>query len=386
MPVVLPFFTRFKFLIVRWMLSLCLVLPWASTPVQAQVKRAPKDSTKKVTFAAIPMPNYNRSFGFMLGVMGSMYYKVSPKDTLSPSSSTMLMGMYSTSKTYMALGVQQFYLREDRWRLKLVGGTGEIFFQYFQGLPNLPPPVGEVYDGGIWVDFTTNTQFLVLDARRRVLPKLYVGGLFNAQWATTVYDIENPLTGELPSKSANMMSVGYSMLYDSRDNVNYPTNGYFIQFKNSFIREALGATSDYNQYEIAANNFWDIKKNSNTILVSRIYANIADGDVPFQGQNFIGRDDLRGYSQGKYRGDQVYAIQAELRQHLYKRFGMVAFLGVGTAVDQLQDLSEAPVLPSVGAGLRYRMIPSEKINIGLDVGVGREDWSLTFRIGETFGR
>ncbi|MBU2912945.1 MULTISPECIES: BamA/TamA family outer membrane protein [Reichenbachiella] len=350
------------------------------------MQRSPKDSTKKVTFAAIPMPNYNRSFGFMLGVMGSMYYKVAPKDTISPSSSTMLMGMYSTSNTYMALVVQQLYLREDRWRLKLIGGTGEIFFQYFQGLPNLPPSIGEVHDGGVWVDFTTNTQFAVLDAKRRVLPNLYTGALLNAQWANTVYDIENPITGELPSKSARMMSLGYSLLYDSRDNVNYPTKGYFIQFKNSFIREGLGASSDYNQYELAINNFWDIKKNSNTILVSRIYANIADGDVPFQGENFIGRDDLRGYSQGKFRGAQVYAIQAELRQHIYKRFAMIGFLGVGTAVDQMSEVSDGPLLPSVGAGVRYRMIPSEKINIGLDVGVGRDDWSLAFRIGETFGR
>jgi len=44
------------------------------------------------------------------------------------------------------------------------------------------------------------------------------------------------------------------------------------------------------------------------------------------------------------------------------------------------------MLPSVGFGVRYLMIGKEKINIGVDVGFGRDDWSLAFRIGETFGR
>jgi hypothetical protein len=32
------------------------------------------------------------------------------------------------------------------------------------------------------------------------------------------------------------------------------------------------------------------------------------------------------------------------------------------------------------------MLPSEKVNIGIDAGVGKGDYSLTFRIGESFGR
>jgi len=38
------------------------------------------------------------------------------------------------------------------------------------------------------------------------------------------------------------------------------------------------------------------------------------------------------------------------------------------------------------AGLRFRMLPSEKVNIGVDAGVGKGDYSITFRIGEAFGR
>ncbi len=32
------------------------------------------------------------------------------------------------------------------------------------------------------------------------------------------------------------------------------------------------------------------------------------------------------------------------------------------------------------------MIPKERINVGVDVALGKDDWGLYFRIGEEFGR
>lgn len=339
-----------------------------------------KKESKKVTFAAVPIINYNRSLGFIAGAMASGYYKVSKKDTISPSSSTMLVGMYSTSSTYMAMVIQKLYLNEDKWRVKYMFGKGDIYFQFFEG------GNGMVYEDGTWIDYNTSVEFMLLDIKRRLMRNLYVGieGILNK--SETVYEFEDPDTGEKLTSKANLNNLGYNFLYDSRDHVNFPTNGFFIQYKNSFVREAFGATENFNQFEIAANYFWDIKNNGNSVLVSRIFADIASGDVPFEGQNVIGRDDLRGYSEGKFRGNQVYAVQTELRQHLYKKIGVVGFVGIGTAVDEINEIGKTLMLPSIGFGVRYLMIGKEKINVGVDVGFGRDDWSLSFRIGETFGR
>ena len=41
--------------------------------------------------------------------------------------------------------------------------------------------------------------------------------------------------------------------------------------------------------------------------------------------------------------------------------------------------------PSVtGAGLRYLAIPSEQINVGIDLASGKEDWGIYFNITEAF--
>jgi outer membrane translocation and assembly module TamA len=109
-------------------------------------------------------------------------------------------------------------------------------------------------------------------------------------------------------------------------------------------------------------------------------------DVPFSGKNVIGRDDLRGYTNGKHRANQVYDIQSEYRWNFYKKWGMVAFTGLALATDNWKGDNYSGVLPSAGAGLRYKVIPKRGINIGLEAAVGKEDWGVYFRIGETFTR
>ena len=338
------------------------------------------DSTKKVTFAAIPVVNYNRSLGFMAGAMVSAYYKLDRSDTISPSSSTMVFGMYSTSKTYMVMGMQKLYLNEDKWRADLIFGSGVFFFQFFKEFS------GFVNQDGVWVDYSTEATFTIADVKRRVFKNLYLGIRTELMNTQTTFGVRNPITGNDLTSEARMNSLGYNFLFDSRDDVNFPTKGYYVQFKNGFVREDFNATENFDNFELAFNTFWDINKNAKSVLVSRVFADIAAGEVPFQGQNMIGGDDLRGYSEGRFRADQVYAVQSELRQNVYKKFGMIGFFGIGAAVDKIKDLGEAVILPSAGIGFRYLMIPDEKINIGVDFGVGKDDWSMVFRIGETFGR
>ncbi len=62
---------------------------------------------------------------------------------------------------------------------------------------------------------------------------------------------------------------------------------------------------------------------------------------------------------------------------------MVAFAGVAVATD---DRHGSGLLPAAGAGLRFKMIPSRNINVGIDGAIGKDDWGIYFRIGEAFSR
>ena len=105
----------------------------------------------------------------------------------------------------------------------------------------------------------------------------------------------------------------------------------------------------------------------------------------------VGGDIFCGYSQGKYWGCRPVAhftwSEYRVPVNFYRNRGVVAFMYPSPRWYKFSDISTNKLLPGVGAGLRYRMLTSEKgLNIGVDAGIGKGDYSITFRIGEAFGR
>src|ERR671912_220541 len=86
-----------------------------------------QDSTAKPkkarSIAAIPMINYNRTQGAVIGALVSKYYKINKQDTISPTSSTGIMGIYTQEKSYVFTGYARLYFAEDRWRITAAAGT-----------------------------------------------------------------------------------------------------------------------------------------------------------------------------------------------------------------------------------------------------------------------
>ncbi len=344
------------------------------TNVHAQFK---PDSTKKekaVNFAAIPMINYNRTQGIIVGAMTQAYYKVNKNDTLSPASSTGLVGIYTAEKTWLAGIGQQLYFKQDTWRMRAFLVKGDANFQYFNGDAN--------NNAGHYVDYSNDVEMVMGQMQRKIWKRIYAGFYGEYNNTQTYFSAEADSVDE-----RKLSNIGYVISQDSRDDIQFPTKGIFMNFKSQFYRDWTGSDNDFDRYQINYTQFFDLLKDKRHILVARASLDIATGDVPFQAQGIVGRDDLRGYSQGQFRGNQVYAIQSEYRWMFNNsRFGMVGFLGIASAVESFSDIFHTNLLPGGGAGVRYRMIPSMKINIGVDVGFGKDDYSLTFRIGETFGR
>ena len=83
----------------------------------------------------------------------------------------------------------------------------------------------------------------------------------------------------------------------TRDNQFMPLNGFNGKFNTMTFLESLGSSSNYTNINIEYNKYFP-QGERNTILL-RLYGQAAVGDVPFAGQNVVGRDDLRGYSNGK---------------------------------------------------------------------------------------
>ena len=322
---------------------------------------------------------YNSSLGGQLGVMTTAYFKLDNNDTISPASSLGLTASYFTSKSYFGIIFNKMYFKEDNYRTKSAIGGANINFQTYVDIPALPNYPRES-DDGVFVNYTTQFVFIYLEGTKRVWNDLFVGVRFMYTSSSTVFHI-----GSEPTEEETLFGFGIASEFDNRNSVFNPKSGQNAKLGTFTFLEELGSSSQYNKVELQYNKYFPVSYK--TTILARAYAVASIGsDVPFAGKNIVGKDDLRGYSNGKFRANQVYDLQTELRWNFYKKWGMVAFGGVAVATDNFNGDNYSGLLPALGVGVRFKAIESKNINIGIDVAKGVNDWGLYFRIGEAFTR
>jgi hemolysin activation/secretion protein len=95
-------------------------------------------------------------------------------------------------------------------------------------------------------------------------------------------------------------------------------------------------------------------------------------------------DAIRGYVGGQYRDDVSLTTQLEFRWSFYKKWGMVAFAGIGEVAPTVGDMNLDDLLPSAGVGLRFMASEKHRVNLGIDYARGKDSDAWYFRIGEAF--
>lgn len=84
----------------------------------------------------------------------------------------------------------------------------------------------------------------------------------------------------------------------------------------------------------------------------------------------------------------MLATQLEYRLVLPKRFGLVAFGGVGGVIpggnQLLQVVQSGHFLPSGGGGLRFALSKTYHVNLRADIAQGRDGHTFVMALGEAF--
>ena len=329
---------------------------------------AAKRTDKNFQFLPLPYVNYSRSLEFSYGVMPMAMYNLNKNDTISPSSVSGGLYMRTTNGTWFGMGFSKFYLKQDQWRIMVAGGSGNVNFQFYPDLPFLP----EV------VDYSTGADFIMSTVERRVAENMYVGLGYSWINMATAFDIEG-----VPTQYVTLNGINLSYSIDKRDDVYYPHKGYITNARFNLFPEWMGNQASSNKLELDFNQYFEMP-NERDVVAARAFVGIGLGELDFNQQFIVGKTDLRGYSQGEYRGEQLYALQGEYRWNITEKFGLVGFAGVATLTNATNEDHNGKLLPAGGGGFRINVFPQNHMNIGLDAGVGQGDWGIEFRIGEAF--
>ena len=97
-----------------------------------------------------------------------------------------------------------------------------------------------------------------------------------------------------------------------------------------------------------------------------------------------GADMMRGYYKGRYADEDMMAYQAEVRQFLFWRLGVVAFASAGQVSSTIKNFGFNQFHSSYGGGIRFLLNEKEKLNIRLDYARGKDGSGIYIILKEAF--
>lgn len=330
---------------------------------------------KRFDFSVIGGPHYASDTKFGLGLVAAGLYRTDPNDSILPPSNVSLYGDVSSVGFYM-LGVRGNHIApKGRYRID--------YHLYFYSFPADFWGIG--YEMG---DNDANKS----DMKRwqaqaevsflfRVADNFYIGPMASYDYVIGKH-IERPELLQGMDQHTWNVGAGVSLVYDNRDNLTNPHRGIYLNINQMFRPRFMG--NDY-AFSTTAFRFDAYQRlGKGTVLAEDIGANLNFGN-PSWGMmaELGGTHSMRGYYEGRYRDKHSLETTVELRQHVWKRNGIVVWVGAGTIFPKFSALRSKQILPNAGVGYRWEF--KKNVNVRLDYGFGKSGQSgFLFNINEAF--
>lgn len=330
---------------------------------------------KRFDFSVIGGPHYASDTKFGLGLVAAGLYRTDPNDSILPPSNVSLYGDVSSVGFYM-LGVRGNHIApKGRYRID--------YHLYFYSFPADFWGIG--YEMG---DNDANKS----DMKRwqaqaevsflfRVADNFYIGPMASYDYVIGKH-IERPELLQGMDQHTWNVGAGVSLVYDNGDNLTNPHRGIYLNINQMFRPGFMG--NDY-AFSTTAFRFDAYQRlGKGTVLAEDIGANLNFGN-PSWGMmaELGGTHSMRGYYEGRYRDKHSLEATVELRQHVWKRNGIVVWVGAGTIFPKFSALRSKQILPNAGVGYRWEF--KKNVNVRLDYGFGKSGQSgFLFNINEAF--
>jgi outer membrane protein assembly factor BamA len=329
-------------------------------------------------FIVLPIAFFNPTIGSATGAAARYLYRL---DDGSTSSHTTLGAAWAGEDGWVAGLWQKTFFDADRYKVDGEFGLFDVSRSYY----------GIGFDSGKAGDFIDLYQSGALFNTRAMLKTgqyLYLGARFRLLTMETTSDDPDDLDSgqfSIPPEERDAVSsgMGLTLLLDSRDNQYSPYSGSLLELTSYAANEAFGSDFDYRNLRGDFKGFLEVSPDQ--VLALAVSGCFSSGDVPYYDLCSYGqRSNLRGYVSGRYRDKNMLSAQMEYRGRFYDRWGLVAFVGTGKVAPDVDGFGEVAALPSAGGGVRLLVSRSQRINVGIDYAVGRDEKAWYLRFGEAF--
>ena len=337
------------------------------------------EKPKRGTFIIAPIPISSPAVGSGLVVVVGYVFNFNQEDKLSPPSTVGMVGAFTNSGTRGGVLGGKLYFSENKYQTTFVLAKGRVNFDFY-GIGRIPGT------DGIKVPLKAGGTIFFGEFMRNVWKDVFVGPRFQYRKLTASLDgLQTPGGFEIPTidLKSTTAALGLHVQRDKRNSSFYPTKGSLFDFTADFFDEGVGSRREYQNYKVSYNGYHTVGKGQ--VLAYRASSCSSNGNVPFYDLCLYGTSsDLRGYTAGEFQHRKMFATQAEYRRELPKRFGVVAFGGIGGIARRYSEFRSDALLPAVGFGLRFNLDKKNHINYRIDYGIGRGGHTLSIGVGEAF--
>lgn len=330
---------------------------------------------KKFDFSIIGGPHYSTDTKFGIGLVAAGLYRADRRDTLLPPSNVSIFSDISTVGFYM-LGVRGTHIfPKDKYRLD--------YTTYFYSFPCKYWGIG--YENGN--DDANRTKMKRWQAQIqasfmiRVADNMYLGPSVSFDYIRGK-DIKRPEIFEGQDRTTTNVGAGMAFVYDTRDVLTNAGRGVYLNISQLFRPRFLGNDHVFNTTNIQLDVYRRVWRGA--ILAADVRSKLNFGNPSWGMMALLGNSySMRGYYEGRYRDKHKIEAQVELRQHVWRRNGIVLWAGAGTVFDKFSSIEAHKILPNVGIGYRWEF--KKDVNVRLDYGIGKGGQSgFIFNINEAF--
>ena len=333
-----------------------------------------KEITSRPDFSVLGGPHYSSEKGFGLGLVVAGLYSTQPTNSLLPISNISLVGNIATKKFYM-VGVEGVHVFPKNTKRINYDLSFESFATYFWGIG---------YEMGNNNSNKTKYDLLkldfVADMEWRLAEGFYIGPAIRFVHSNAK-NIRNDRTWAGLDHASTSTAAGLRLQYDLRDNFTAPKRGLLLEVTQLFYPEFLGNSSNaFSSTEAGFSMYVPVWRDG--IVAGRIHGLFTYGSTPWDMMAYIGGKNMRGYYEGRYRDKNEIDLTLELRQHVWRRSGIVVWSGVATVFPRFGEIRFKHFLPDFGFGYRWEF--KKNSNVRIDIGFGKHSTGFMFGLNEAF--
>lgn len=362
---------------------------------------------KKIDWSIAPGPNYSSDVGFGIGFLLAGLYRLDRTDSVTAPSNISVYGNFTTRKFVLVRFSGDNIFSHNTQRLSYSGA-----FVYFPGaFYGVGYRAGQE---GYAQELTTTMGIFRISHCTSLIGRFYVGlsggidytgakytasgmpGVINSihdkvledptyrpkskdmaelydLWRDGRYDPakQDPFTNFIDhtgdDPNAFNVNVGVFAQYDTRDVTFNASKGIFLKAEAKWYPSWLGNTGrHFGRFTLTFDAYRKLWKGA--VLAYDLFADFTAGTPSWHMYAKMGgMERMRGYYEGRYRDKRLVETQIELRQKIYRRHGIVGWIG-GGQVWGTDKFRWKNTLYSFGCGYRFEF--KNRMNIRLDYGWG----------------